>query len=260
MEWREISSNWVLIPPQPTAMIHFLGGAFVAAAPQVTYRRLLEVLAQKGYLVVATPFVNTFDHATIAQDVFYRFERVSDYLYETALRRRSVPIYGLGHSMGCKLHLLLNSLFDVDRAGNILMSFNNFSARRSIPFVDPLISSLEVEFTPSPIETERLIAEQYSVRRNLLIRFTQDEIDQTKQLQTLLHPRFPDLTTIRTLTGTHLTPLGPDLKWQTSSSFSALDAIGQWFRQSLYQELIQLETTLLTWLNPLDTLQSKSNR
>ncbi|MGJ3253883.1 MAG: DUF1350 family protein, partial [Elainellaceae cyanobacterium] len=33
MDWQEISGNWVLIPPRPTAIVHFLGGAFVATAP-----------------------------------------------------------------------------------------------------------------------------------------------------------------------------------------------------------------------------------
>jgi dipeptidyl aminopeptidase/acylaminoacyl peptidase len=60
-DWQEVSGNWVLIPPKPTAIVHFLGGAFVAAAPQLTYRWLLEALASQGYAVVATPFVNTLD-------------------------------------------------------------------------------------------------------------------------------------------------------------------------------------------------------
>ncbi|HIK43169.1 DUF1350 family protein, partial [Thermoleptolyngbya sp. M55_K2018_002] len=32
MEWRELGGNWLVVPDRPTAMIHFLGGAFVAAA------------------------------------------------------------------------------------------------------------------------------------------------------------------------------------------------------------------------------------
>ncbi|MDY7022609.1 MAG: DUF1350 family protein, partial [Cyanobacteriota bacterium] len=62
MEWIEVSKNWVLIPPRPKAIVHFLGGAFVAAAPQVTYRWLLEAIAQQGYVVIATPFINTLNH------------------------------------------------------------------------------------------------------------------------------------------------------------------------------------------------------
>ena len=69
MTWQEILGNWVLIPSRPVGLIHFLGGAFVATAPQTTYRRLLEYLASKGYAIIATPFVNTLDHKAIAQKI-----------------------------------------------------------------------------------------------------------------------------------------------------------------------------------------------
>ncbi len=44
MDWREVAGNWLLVPPNPVGIIHFLGGAFVAAAPSVTYGWLLENL------------------------------------------------------------------------------------------------------------------------------------------------------------------------------------------------------------------------
>jgi hypothetical protein len=245
MEWREFANSWILVPPNPIAVLHFLGGAFVATAPHVTYQRLLRFLAHEGYVIVATPFVNTFDHHAIARAVLSSFEQTYDYLYDSALRRKTLPIYGIGHSMGCKLHLLIGSLFDVERAGNILMSFNNFPVAKAIPFGEAL-SSFEVEFTPSP-----LAANRYTVRRNLLIKFNNDEIDQTLRLQGVLQQQFSDMISVQRLAGNHLTPLGPDVKWQTSVAFSPLDAIAQWMRQSLYYELEQLEQTLLHWLDPL---------
>src|SRR4028119_1923299 len=142
MDWQEVSGSWVLIPQNPKGIVHFLGGAFVATAPQVTYRWLLEQLGHQGYVVIATPFVNTLDHTAIARDVLNRFETTLDRLQATAiLRKRYLPIYGVGHSMGCKLHLLIGSLFSVERAGNILISFNNYAARDAIPLVD--------QFTPA---------------------------------------------------------------------------------------------------------------
>ncbi|MEM9771720.1 MAG: DUF1350 family protein, partial [Cyanobacteria bacterium P01_D01_bin.73] len=135
--WQEINGNWVLLPPRPIALIHFLGGAFIAAAPQFTYRWLLEHLADQGYAIIATPFVNTFDHWTIARDVFTEFEQTRDRLYRLGkLRRSTLPVYGLGHSMGCKLHLLLGSAMSVERAGNMFISFNNFPATRAVPLMD----------------------------------------------------------------------------------------------------------------------------
>jgi hypothetical protein len=253
MDWQEVSGNWVLMPPRPIAIVHFLGGAFVATAPQLTYRRLLERLALEGYLIVATPFVNTFDHRAIAQSVLQSFEKTLETLRSTTLRRRFLPIYGIGHSMGCKLHLLIGSLFSVERAGNILISFNNFSARDAVPLVEQFTqfsTMFAVEFTPSPLETNQIVAEQYQVRRNLLVKFSNDTIDQSQALSELLSKRFPSMTATQFLTGNHLTPLGPDVKLQTGAVYTPFDAIAQWMRQEVYRELHELEQTILLWLNP----------
>lgn len=255
MNWQEISGNWVLIPRRPIAIVHFLGGAFVATAPQLTYRWLLEQLAAGGYAVVATPFVNTLDHTAIAKSVLQSFDSVIAQLHSTAvLRKRYLPIYGIGHSMGCKLHLLIGSLFPVERAGNILISFNNYAAREAIPFVQQFTPTFAVEFTPSPLETYTLVQERYNVRRNLVIQFTNDTIDQSAALTEVLQERFPDMVTLQTLPGSHTTPLGQDVTWQTGSNFTPFDAFGQWFKQEVYRELNQLKRALILWLNPLSML------
>lgn len=253
MDWQEVSGSWVLIPKNPKGIVHFLGGAFIAAAPQVTYRWLLEELGNQGYAVIATPFVNTLDHKAIARDVLNRFETTLNRLQTTTvLSKRYLPIYGLGHSMGCKVHLLIGSLFSVERAGNILISFNNYPARRAIPFVEQLNinPAFDIEFTPSPIETNDLIAKSYEVRRNLLIKFTNDEIDQTVSLTQVLQQRFPNMIAVQTLPGNHLTPLGQDVKWKAGQSFTPFDAIGQWMKQEVYRDLNQLKREIFRWLDP----------
>ncbi|MDX2214182.1 MAG: DUF1350 family protein [Oculatellaceae cyanobacterium bins.114] len=253
MIWQEISGNWVLVPPRPIAIIHFLGGAFVAAAPQVTYRSLLEFLAAEGYVIVATPFVNTLDHTAIARETGKTFNIALEHLQNQVFKKRYLPIYGVGHSMGCKLHLLIGSLFPQERAGNILMSFNNYPVRRSIPFVEQFYQfapNLSIEFIPSPEETNDLIERRYQVRRNLLIKFTDDDLDQTKPLTEALLNCFPDMTALKILKGNHLTPLGQDVKWQTGSVFTPLDAIGQFVRQEVYRDFNQLKQNMLMWLAP----------
>jgi hypothetical protein len=277
MEWQEIYGNWVLAPSRPVAIIHFLGGAFVATAPQITYRSLLEHFAAQGYAVVATPFVNTLDHTTIAQRVMRMSNLALDHLATKVYRQYALPIYGVGHSMGCKLHLLIGSLFPQERAGNILISFNNYPARRSIPLVEqftqfskltaqfasqinsPLppqfAAAFDVEFTPSPEDTNQLILEAYQVPRNLLVKFRNDDIDQTRPLTEVLQIRFPELTTVQILQGNHLTPLGQDMRWQAGSEFTPFDAIGQFFKQELSRDLNQLKQTLMLWLNPLESLR-----
>ncbi len=259
MEWREVAGNWLWIPPQPTAIIHFLGGAFVATAPNLTYKLLLEALGQQGYVIVATPFVNTFDHRAIAQEVLMTFDQALHYLANRVTLRR-LPIYGLGHSMGCKVHLLINSLYEVERAGNILMAFNNYSARRSVPFLDQVLNftpDFNLEFTPTPEEMLRLVDRYYPVERNLLIKFQRDDLDETRSLHTVLQYHFPDLTTVQILPGTHTTPLAQTIPWQPGRSFSALDAVGQFVKQEFTRDLRGLQDHILMWLNPLASPRSR---
>jgi hypothetical protein len=252
MDWKEIQGNWVLIPRNPIGIIHFLGGAFVATAPHLTYRWLLEQLAEKGYVIIATPFVNTLDHIAIAKSVQLNFDRVIERLHDSStLRKRYLPIYGLGHSMGCKLHLLIGSTLSVEKAGNILVSFNNYAARDAIPLVEQFNTTFAIEFIPSPLETNKLVQERYNVRRNLLIKFSNDTLDQSAALKEILQQRFPEMVTAQTLPGSHVTPLGQDVKWQPGASFTPIDALGQWFKQEVYRDLNQLKRAILLWLNPL---------
>lgn len=255
MDWQEIAGNWVLTPRRPIGIVHFLGGAFAAAAPQLTYRWLLSALAEKRYLVVATPFVQALDHNAIALEVLNSFETTIDRLQKSGkLSNAYLPVYGVGHSMGSKLHLLIGSLFEVSRGGNILMSYNNHPARQAIPLVEQLNlnPAFNIEFTPTPAETNQLIAQRYSIRRNLLIKFQNDDIDQTASLMDLLQKRFPNMLVSLTLPGTHITPLGQDVNWQAGREFTPLDAIGQWVKQEfLYKDLNQLLREVSRWLNPV---------
>jgi hypothetical protein len=271
MNWQEIAGNWVLVPQRPRAIIHFLGGAFIAAAPHVTYRWLLESLASEGYVIIATPFVNTFDHGAIARQALLSFEQALECI-DNRMQSHDLPIYGLGHSMGCKIHLLVCSLFEAERAGNLFISFNNYPARRSVPLLDqfsqlstilddaqrsipflnqmtPVKAGTTVEFTPSPEETAVLINDLYGVQRNLLIKFMRDDIDQTYALHDILFERFPSMTAIQILRGNHLTPLGQDIQWEAGQTFSPLDAMGQFMKQELYKDLKQLRHHIFTWLD-----------
>ena len=255
MEWQEISGNWVYLPRQKIiGIVHFLGGAFVATAPHVSYRAILEQISEAGYGIIATPFLNTLNHFAIATEVLNRFETVIDRLKKTnRISQGYLPIYGIGHSMGCKLHLLIGSLYEVERAGNISISFNNYPVNQAIPFMEQfnLNPVFDMEFRPSPAETKKIITENYSIRRNLLIKFNQDDLDQTVDLNLLLQQRFPNLTTIRTLTGTHITPLSQKIKWQMGELFTPIDAVGQWLNQGMSRNLHNLKQEVVVWLNPM---------
>ncbi|NUN63234.1 DUF1350 family protein [Pseudanabaena biceps] len=249
MQWKQIEENWVLTPPKPQGVIHFLGGAFFAAAPHVAYGRVLEQLAIANYAIVATPFLNnTFDHRQIARDVHTSFRKVRSKLFLDYF-----PVFGMGHSMGCKIHLLVNSLYSPSRAGNIFIAYNNYSADRSIPFFKELAGTIPemstMEFTPTPMETERLVAANYATPQNLLVKFIDDDIDEISTLGKILKQKFPDTVSLHTLKGTHLTSMGVDLKWKAGSSFSPVDAIAQWVKQEVHRNNQTLEQVMLSWLN-----------
>ena len=248
MIWQESAGSWYLIPLEPVGVVHFLGGAFVGTAPQLTYKWLLEQIAEAGFAVITTPFVNGFDHLAIARQVLNRFENILERLQNTQ-KLAYLPVYGVGHSMGSKLHLLINSLFNVQRAGNILISYNNFPVKRSIPFLDqvdsvPFLEQFDLnrsidnfEFTPSPTETNDIIKTSYQTRRNLLIQFTNDTLDQTAELSPILLERFPNMVVSRQLPGNHLTPLGQEIDWQVGDGFAPIEALGKWVKDEFSKDL-----------------------
>ncbi|WLT37659.1 DUF1350 family protein [Synechocystis sp. B12] len=240
MEWREISGSWVLVPPQPIAVVHFLG-ELLSVRLQCGLSLAINGTRQSWLCGGGHPFVNTFDHQAIARSVLNRFEIILERLQKQGdIPSGLLPVYGLGHSLGCKLHLLIGSLYEVERAGNILVAFNNYPVKQAIPFGEQLAQlqldkfltglqkqlrqfnlqlDLNFEFTPSPEETNLLIAENYRVRRNLLIKFSNDDIDQTLGLRPILNQQTSDLVAYCPLPGNHLTPLGQDIQWETAKNF-----------------------------------------
>eukprot|EP01024_Parvocaulis_polyphysoides_P045704 TRINITY_DN4282_c0_g1_i1.p1 TRINITY_DN4282_c0_g1~~TRINITY_DN4282_c0_g1_i1.p1 ORF type:complete len:442 (+),score=64.92 TRINITY_DN4282_c0_g1_i1:56-1381(+) len=140
-DWKEIEGCWVLRPPEaagkPEAVVHFLGGAFVGAAPQLSYRLLLKALAARNVLVITTPYATSFDHLRCVDEIQYKFTRCMGVL---ATEAADLPIYGIGHSLGSVLHMLICSRYTVYRTGNIILSYNNKPATDVIPFLSPILA------------------------------------------------------------------------------------------------------------------------
>ncbi|XP_052187775.1 uncharacterized protein LOC127798321 [Diospyros lotus] len=162
-DWSEVEGAWVLKPKtsRPKSVVHFVGGIFVGAAPQLTYRLFLERLSEKGILVIATPYASGFDHFFIADEAQFKFDRCLRFLHEIV---EDLPTFGIGHSLGSVIHLLIGSRYAVQRNGNVLMAFNNKEASMAIPLFSPVlvpmaqsIGPLLSQITSSP--TVRLGAE-----------------------------------------------------------------------------------------------------
>ncbi|PKU78689.1 uncharacterized protein LOC110111840 [Dendrobium catenatum] len=146
-DWKEIEGAWVLRPKhrRPISIIHFVGGIFVGAAPQLTYRLFLERLSNKGALVVATPFSSGFDHFFIADEVQFKYDRCFRTFNDI---EKDLPIFGIGHSLGSVIHLLIGSRYAVQRNGNILMAYNNKEASLAVPLFTPVIAPMAQSFGP----------------------------------------------------------------------------------------------------------------
>ena len=180
-QWEEIHGNYVLRPQSttattsnsnnnldsldnqnfkpPRALVHFLGGAIVGAAPDITYRYILEKLAQNGFLIVSTPYTLSFDYITTCDDIITRFERIAPSL---AKQYGPIPVIGVGHSCGSLLHLLITTLFpDTPRAANVLISYNNKNVKDAVPLFDEVVAPLFVQLGQSGNETTRSMLEPF---------------------------------------------------------------------------------------------------
>ena len=230
--WRQRGSLWCLSPERPLrGLIEFIGGSYLAASPQVSYRRLLEALSARGWQIHAWSYVPGFDHQLQANEAWrllcqerqlWLDSRTGSMDSPTIGRARTVgagsstdaaAVLRLGHSLGCKLHLLAP---DGGRGcgGLVALAFNNFSAERSVPLLAEMGQQFgfRSEFSPSPAETLRLVSAQYSQPRNLLLRFRRDDLDQSGRLLAALRQRPDDATTLLELPGDHLTPASAGLR------------------------------------------------
>ncbi|CAK6694680.1 DUF1350 family protein [Synechococcus sp. BA-124 BA4] len=216
--WRQQGTLWCLDPPESSGVIEFIGGSVLAATPQISYRRLLEALCRRGLSLRAWSYVPGFDHQAQATEAWRAFRGARQ---GPGAGASALPVLRLGHSLGCKLHLLAP---DGGRGSSALaaMSFNNFSADRSIPLLADLAPRLGVrtEFSPSPQETLRLVGQLYGVPRNLLIRFGSDALDQSPPLLAVLQQRSGDDSSLLQLGGDHLTPASAGLRQNLLGSWA----------------------------------------
>lgn len=122
MRFQPLHFGWVALPPQPKAVVVFIGGAFFGTYPTFFYRGFLRVLYDLGYAVVALPFRFTFRHWDIAISLsIYLAElkkEVNALLASTdsngGLQQKNtetrLPYLWVAHSLGCKYVALLELL------------------------------------------------------------------------------------------------------------------------------------------------------
>ena len=244
MHWRQQGELWVLAPQRrdPIGLIDFIGGSYLAATPQLSYRRLLEGLADAGWLIHAWSYVPGFDHQSQANAAWRCFREAHQTLLRTQGTAPELRLR-LGHSLGCKPHLLAP---DGGRNcdGVAALAFNNFSAERSVPLLAELSQPLgfRTEFSPSPRETLRQVQRSYRQPRTLVVRFQRDSLDQSERLLTALRAREEDLSELLTLPGDHLSPASAGLR---------RTLIGRWADDpTRARDMKHLVDLIHTWSHP----------
>lgn len=330
--WQKIDDVFVVLPketPQrnlPKGIIYFLGGAFIGAVPDRTYRSLVSLLAAGGYLVLPVPYSVTFDHSRAAADLQRTFCTARGKLTANGRPERGwtgrqladLPVYGVGHSNGALMHVLSGCLFEPESlpVANVLVSFNNRPVSEAVPFFNeigpafksaaPAIESFPLtgialslaeqalgelsrsplqlpavlssedlqglarfadqigpvfgqvregvsEFRPTPSENRRSISTSYGVSKNLLVKFSDDMIDETDTLKALLDIRMREVggtAELFQLNGTHVTPLSQDFL-QAGDVYTPLDAIGQFAQSMALTDLRTLANKITQWLDAL---------
>ena len=343
--WVEVSGNFLLMPlnknggemTQPSGVIHFLGGAFVGAAPHITYRYLLEALNAAGYIIVATPYRLDMDYLRSCDEILAKFDAVA---FNLAGKYGPLPVIGLGHSCGALLQTLITCLFpNAPRAINILISFNNKPVSAAIPGFDDLVVPLseqimgesersvnlraavgnareafdksldafakaplvpsfvgaellpffrqlietadqvppllriiakgQREFEPTPSDTKEVCRRMYRARRTLLIKFENDALDESEEIEKVLReantimrmkrPMVEMEVDLRVMTGTHITPLTQNIVLDTPKSVPFLqplldinDAITSPVREEVKANFLktvnQVKSEILTFL------------
>tara|TARA_B100000965_G_scaffold71125_1_gene56144 strand:- start:75 stop:800 length:726 start_codon:yes stop_codon:yes gene_type:complete len=209
--FRRISDVLCQWPSRPVGVIEIIGGSYISIKPEITYKRLISGFLKRNFAVHSFSYIPNFDHQIQANQAWKQF-RLSRKILEqrVGLIQKSIR---LGHSLGCKLHLLAP---DGGRNCNglVSISFNNFKADKSIPMLRKMSKRLnfQTEFSPSPLETLKLIRENYDQTNNLLIRFKNDNLDQNNALLKSLKARDSDKSKIIQIDGNHLTPVSLGLR------------------------------------------------
>ena len=223
-----VSCQW---PSRPIGLIELIGGSYISIKPEVTYKRIISGFLQKNFAVHSWGYIPNFDHQLQANYAWKQFRQCRKIIEKRiGIKLKSIK---LGHSLGCKLHLLAP---DGGRNcdGLVAISFNNFKADKSIPLLRKMSSKLnfQTEFSPSPSETLNLIKEHYEQINNLLIKFKNDNLDQNDLLFQSLKERPSDKSKIMLLDGNHLTPVSLGIRekliksnFESYSKYEKIDLI-----------------------------------
>ena len=152
-------------PEAAKGVVHFLGGAFVGAGSQLTYRYLLERFAQANYAVIATPFRLSFDYQSVCDAVEASYDAARAEAQERGYGS-DLEVVGVGHSCGALLQALIATRRPNERRRLALLSYNNKRAAEAIPLFESVVAPIAVEAVAESLPTTPFARQALSLLRN----------------------------------------------------------------------------------------------
>ena len=83
--WRKIDQTWCSWPSKPVALIEMIGGSYLAATPNISYKRLLNALAKSNIAVHAWSYIPGLDHQFHANQAWKDFRLCKTFIKQTRL-------------------------------------------------------------------------------------------------------------------------------------------------------------------------------
>jgi Protein of unknown function (DUF1350) len=240
---REEEIVYLLEPPGlPSCMIVFLGGAGLGQFPHIAYNEFLVRISDKlNAAILAAPYTVGLDHFGIAKQGGEKLRKGILKCQDEKQYSPNIPVYCLGHSLGCKLLAIYIAATFQEFSGIGFLAFNNFSFSQTIgmardfadqlrtatqrnEFNDPSYSSaggvlnqlfgfaetavsfMGLEFMPSPSDMRRLLRLKYTDQwkgKTRIFCFDDDTLDSTPDFVASCG----DTVEVSGLPGNHLTPV-----------------------------------------------------
>jgi len=152
-------------PENAKGVVHFLGGAFVGAGSQLTYRYLLERFAKANYAVIATPFRLSFDYQSVCDAVEASYDEARAEA-EARGYAQDLEVIGAGHSCGALLQALIATRRPNERRRLALLSYNNKRASDAIPMFESVVAPIAVEAGAQSLPSTKFAGQALSLLRN----------------------------------------------------------------------------------------------
>lgn len=236
--YQKVSESWVAVNPASDSpgVVEFYGGYGFGHFPLASYGWLLDAVYAAGYSLVVVPYSSGFNHWETAGRLLKEREAV----LQAMPALRGLPHWWLGHSLGCKLILLLDAATTEanefqppagsgadafrgmrgvrdDRVVLVAPDISGTSAAIPVRWLAWLLDLLGLGVRPSPAQTYALLERTGVFRRAGMLAFAGDTIAGTKEtsppltvarLYRILASRGMERLEYAEQPGTHLQPCG----------------------------------------------------